>query len=404
MATIRPVQLIDNLQLRRIQASQSPPSLRLLHQLQPLSPNKHANQQMYHCTYTDWPVGSSVTLIAMLLLLFLAQQTLHVTNLNDSGPGSLRQVIQSATAPSNIVFDTAGTIVLKSPLSIRKPNLTIDGSTAPAPGITLTGWNMIIDQTHHVVIRQLRIRPGDENCPAYQNDACTIPRSSDVLIDHVSASWSIDEVLSVVHSNNVRVQWSIIAESLNQSCHQKGSHGYGSLIRYGDGVVTFHHNLYAHNRSRNPRVGDNIQLNCINNVFYNYGFSGGQASYSGPAEEGIIKINYLGNYTLPGPSTAANRKDRTFEGGSPNTRIHQGGNFLDGRPASLGAFKGKFTFEEKSFPLPTLTIDPAPKAFNYVLEQAGANLHRDPIDTRIVNDVRNKTGAVVDKPSSKLAQ
>jgi pectate lyase len=340
----------------------------------------------------------------MLLLLFLAQQTLHVTNLNDSGPGSLRDTIQSVAAPSNIVFDTAGTIELKSTLVIGKPNLTIDGSTAPAPGITITGWNVIVDKTHHVTIRQLHIRPGDQNCPANQNDAFTVSRSTDVLIDHISASWSIDEVLSVVHSDRVTVQWSIIAESLNKSCHAKGAHGYGSLIRYGDGTVTFHHNLFAHNRSRNPRVGDNIQLNFLNNVIYNYGYSGGQATYTGPAEEGITKINYLGNCTLPGPSTDPKRRDRTLEGGSTNTHIHQDGNYLDGRPAGAKAFVGEYTFEERPFPLQGLFVEPAEKACFAVLGQAGANIHRDPIDSRIVNDVKNRTGAVVDKPSSKLSQ
>jgi len=345
-------------------------------------------------------------LYSQILTMGTGAETYSVVDLQDAGPGSLRYGIESARSPRTIVFETSGEIRLSKPLKISHPNLTIDGESAPDPGITITGWNVAVTNTHRVTIRYLRFRPGDINCPKLQDDAVTVDRSHDILIDHVSASWSIDEVLSVVHSGRVTVQWSIIAESLNQSCHLKGAHGCGSLIRYGDGQVTFHHNLFAQNRSRNPRIGDNIQLNFINNVIYNYGFKGGQATYTGPASEGITRINYIANYTIAGPSTDPGRRARTFNGGSTNTYIHQSGNLIDGNlnhqrdgiDTGWQAFTGQFTKQTDPFPGKSPPAEPATKAYEQVLQSAGASRHRDPTDLRILNDLRNDTGAILDKP------
>ncbi|MEO6390933.1 MAG: pectinesterase family protein [Pyrinomonadaceae bacterium] len=141
----------------------------------------------------------------------------HVTNLNDSGAGSLRNGIQSATGPRTIVFDLAGTIYLDSQLIINKPFLTLAGQTAPGDGITVAGFTSVVNNTQHVVIRYMRFRGGDIRCPAMQGDALWVDNSKDVIIDHVSASWSIDESLSVTDSDRVTVQWSMITESLNLS-------------------------------------------------------------------------------------------------------------------------------------------------------------------------------------------
>ncbi|HEX8369386.1 MAG TPA: pectinesterase family protein [Pyrinomonadaceae bacterium] len=334
----------------------------------------------------------------------------RVTNLNDAGAGSLRSGIQTATGPRTIVFDVSGTIYLNSRLSINKSFITIAGQTAPGDGITIAGWTTTVDSAQHVIIRYLRFRSGDIRCSSgMEGDSLWVDNSRDVMIDHVSASWSIDESLSVTDSDRVSVQWSFITESLNLSCHPEGRHGYGSLIRYGSGRVSYHHNLYAHHFSRNPRVGDNITFDFVNNVVYDWG---NDASYSGAASEGITKINYVGNYLVAGPNTPANRRTRAFNGGSVNTWIYQSGNLHDGNVNGVrdGAntgwamFVGSYT--QQSSPLDLtgnapenslvdIFAEDAETAYNRVLQLAGSSVRRDSVDARIVSDVQNETGALI---------
>jgi pectate lyase len=325
----------------------------------------------------------------------------HVTNLDDSGPGSLRSGIQTAVGPRTIVFDVAGTIELRSRLPIDRPYLTLAGDTAPDAGITVTGWTTSVANTHDVVVRHLRFRPGDANCPAFQDDALNVVRSTDVLIDHVSTSWSIDETLSVTYSDRVTVQWSIIAESLNDSCHEKGSHGYASLLRW-NGDVAFHHNLFTHHNSRVPRVGDDTSLNFVNNVLYDWGMRPG---YSGPEGEGSTRINYVGNYAIAGPSTTPSRRSIVFVGGSPETQIYQQGNLIDanlngyrdGTDTGWAMFAGSYTPAPTRFDFPPVAADDADATYERVLAEAGASPARDSVDERIVEDVRTESGRIIDR-------
>jgi len=320
----------------------------------------------------------------------------HVTNLNDSGAGSLREGIRTATGPRTIVFDMAGTINLVSRLNINKSFLTIAGQTAPGDGVTVGGHSTVVSG-NNVVVRYLRFRVGDTNCPAIQDDALWVDKTSDVILDHVSASWSVDETLSVTESNRVSVQWSFITESMKNSCHEKGAHGYGSLIRYGTGQVTYHHNLYAHHDSRNPRVGDNIGLDFVNNVIYDWG---GESSYSGPAEEGSPRVNYVGNYLVAGPMTASS-KLRAFSSGGVTTQIYQSNNLIDGDKDGVrdGAnnewamFIGSYTKREPArFEFAQVSTHDAPTAYELVLKTAGNSLKRDSVDERVAGEVRSGTG------------
>jgi pectate lyase len=181
-------------------------------------------------------------------------KVLFVTHLNDSGPGSLRAACEAA-GPRIVIFRVSGTIALKTPIVVRQPYLTVAGQTAPGDGICLRDQPFAI-ATHDVVVRHIRSRLGDES--AQEQDAFGVLHGSrDVVIDHVSATWSIDEALSLSGNNqNITIQWCLIGESLRQSKHAKGAHGYGSLAR-ANGPVTFHHNLWIHNDARNPRLGDN---------------------------------------------------------------------------------------------------------------------------------------------------
>ncbi|HEX8145161.1 MAG TPA: pectinesterase family protein [Pyrinomonadaceae bacterium] len=322
----------------------------------------------------------------------------HVTNLNDSGAGSLREGIRTASGPRTIVFDVSGTIYLNSRLSISKSFLTLAGQTAPGEGITIAGWPTVISNANNVIVRYMRFRVGDINCPAVQDDAFWVDRSTDVIVDHVSASWSVDETLSVTESDRVTVQWSMITESMRNSCHEKGAHGYGSLIRYGSGLITYHHNLYSHHDSRNPRVGDNIGLDFVNNVIYDWGI---KAGYSGAIEEGTTRVNYVGNYLVAGPNTPTGNRTKAFEGGSVNTQIYQSNNMVDsnlngardGADLDWAAIIGAFTKRQPGrFEFAQVQTDAAATAYERVLTTAGHSLSRDAVDTRIVAEVRSEGG------------
>jgi pectate lyase len=182
-----------------------------------------------------------------------------VSNINDSGEGSLREGIQSATGPRTIVFAVSGLIKLKSTLKVDKDYITIAGQTAPGDGICLRDACFQIS-ADHVIVRYIRSRLGDE--AGREADAISITSGYNIIMDHCSASWSVDECFSCSTGDkdkidSVTVQWSIISEALNNSIHEKGSHSYGALIRgcYG-AKYSYHHNLFAHNRSRNPRPGN----------------------------------------------------------------------------------------------------------------------------------------------------
>ncbi len=336
--------------------------------------------------------------------------TYHVTNLNDTGAGSLRNGISTATGARTIVFDVSGTIYLNSRLNINKSFITIAGQTAPGDGITIAGWTTTVTGAQHVIIRYLRFRTGDIRCAnGMEGDSLWVDNSKDVMIDHVSASWSIDESLSVTDSDRVSVQWSFITESLNLSCHPEGRHGYGSLIRYGSGRISFHHNLYAHHFNRNPRVGDNITLDFVNNVIYDWGTD---ASYSGAATEGITKVNYIGNYLVAGPNTPVSKRTRAFSGGSVNTWIYQNGNVIDsnvngvrdGTNTGWAMFVGNYTQQTSPLdlqsiggenPLVDINAESAETAYTKVLNTAGSSRPRDAVDTRIASETTNETGAFI---------
>ena len=328
----------------------------------------------------------------------------HVTNLNDDGPGSLRYGTRASHR--TIVFDVSGTISLASDLRINRSYLTIAGQTAPGDGITLMGRLTSVGSTHDVEIRFLRFRAGDTNCPDFQDDSFHFRETTMSIVDHVSASWSIDEVLSTTYGTNITVQWSMIADALNDSCHEKGKHGYGSLIRYGDGAISYHHNLYANNYSRNPRLGDNITLDFVNNVVANWGILPGYSADDTADNPGGFtnKLNYAGNYLIAGSNTVL--VSTAFDGGSPTTTIFQSGNFidsnlngnLDGANTGWGMFSGLFTQTGSAFamPAPAVTQHSAPEAYERVLAFVGATAtKRDLVDSNIVRNVRAQTGHII---------
>jgi pectate lyase len=338
---------------------------------------------------------------------------LIVTNLADSGPGSLREVCMTK-GPRIVVFRVAGTIALKSDLSVREPYLTIAGQTAPGDGICLRDATFGV-ATHDVVIRYLRCRLGDVT--SREADSLDVLNgSSNVVIDHCSATWSIDECLSLSGNNqNITVQWCLIGESLNHSKHSKGDHGYGSLAR-ANGPVTFHHNLWLHNNSRNPRMGDNYgrgtnfpTFDVRNNVIYDYG---GTAS---GLTQGKLNINYVGNYIRPGPSSKARTpitigpksdiqffiRENIVDGNDAftqdNTRFFSAVEFEETNSDGGKAMKLEVRTVDQPFDAPHITTVPAKYLLEYMLPKVGASLpKRDSVDARLIEDVRNRTGKIID--------
>jgi len=341
-------------------------------------------------------------------------QVLFVTNLHDAGEGSLRAAVET-DGPRTVIFQVSGTIVLESTLAIKKPYITIAGQTAPGDGICLKDRGLAI-AADHVIVRYLRCRPGDNT--ESEPDAISIGAGQNIIVDHCSASWAVDETLSAStrgNLGNLTVQWCIIAESLNESSHHKGAHGYGSLIRGGWGNgYTFHHNLYAHHRARLPRPGnyndrtkdpDGLTLDFRNNVIYNWG--GDAAGYNADGSNGtnsITRMNFVGNYYKSGPDS---RRTLAFSESSPSAQAYFAGNAMDGRipddPWSLVVFSG-FADEalegyQRSTPIPVAPVDTddAMAAYERVLADAGATLpQRDSVDTRVVAGARKGTGRIID--------
>jgi pectate lyase len=295
-------------------------------------------------------------------------------------------------------------ITLQSPLDIRGPFLTIAGQTAPGDGIAIRGAQVSI-QTHDVIVRSLRFRPGDI-AKAEADTLNIVGDSHDVIVDHCSASWSVDEALSPSGGiRNITVQWSIIAEALNHSIHSKGAHGYGSLVR-AIGGVTLHHNLWAHNSARNPRLGDNYGrepwpiFDVRNNVIYDYG-----EMASGMTGD-RLSVNYVANYVRPGPSSNRSRGIVVLTDTASATYFVEG-NVADGLPGRRNDATWFDRTEKDGRPLVTIVAQPFPappvrttsaeEALEAVLADAGATRpRRDAVDARIVRSVRERTGSVID--------
>ena len=228
----------------------------------------------------------------------------HVTTLDDgTQEGTFRWACNKSGART-IVFDVSGTIHLTSELRIRNGNVTIAGQTAPGDGICVADYPFVIS-CPNIIIRYMRFRLGNEalksNPNAHEGDGLGGMDGQRIMIDHCSVSWSIDECLSVYGSKNITVQWCIVSQSLVNSGHSKGNHGYGG--NWGGSGASYHHNLLAHHVSRTPRLGPrqstqtDERMDMRNNVIYNWA---GNGCYGG---EGM-NVNIVNNYYKPGPATS----------------------------------------------------------------------------------------------------
>jgi hypothetical protein len=330
----------------------------------------------------------------------------QVTNLNDNGPGSLRYGI-ALSGPRIIVFRVSGTIHLLSELQIKNPNITIAGQTAPGDGITLADYPLKID-ADNVIVRFLRSRLGD----VYQleSDAFDCHEQNGVIVDHCSFSWSIDECASFYSNTNFIMQWCIISESLYDSYHSKGRHGYGGI--WGGDHATMHHNLFAHHTSRNPRFngaryngGWNEQVDYRNNVIYNWGFNSAYGAEPSDIDGNKASYNLVNNYYKYGPATSASVRSRIIQPdpqdaitGAGYSYFYVDGNYVYGNSAisadnwNGGVSVSAAVIDEIKLDEPvafdSITQQPAEMAYEHVLAWTGCVLPgRDPVDNRIINEV-----------------
>lgn len=341
-------------------------------------------------------------------------QVCYVTTTEDiTTPGSLRYALNQ-TGPRIILFKTSGTIKLKSALRITIGNVTIAGQTAPGDGICIRDYPVTIE-SDNVIIRFIRFRLGDES--NQEADALGGRFHKNIIIDHCSMSWSVDECVSFYQNVNFTLQWCLISESLRNSVHDKGPHGYGGI--WGGRNASFHHNLLAHHDSRNPRLGEvggdvfalTDLVDLRNNVIYNWQ---GNSCYGGEA----MNANIVNCYYKPGPATTKTERiiaiDKNIETGNAVSNIwgkfYIGGNYMS---ASVRATNDNWTygvysqFHSKYGVVPevekielkllsplnsfSVTTHTAQKAYDKVLEFAGASLKRDTVDKRIIHDVSTGT-------------
>lgn len=335
-----------------------------------------------------------------------------VTKLTDDGSeGTLRYALNQK-GPRYVIFKTGGTIYLESPLKIKEGNVTIAGQTAPGDGITVANYETFVG-ADNVIIRYMRFRMGDQK--NFEGDALGARFIKNLMVDHSSMSWSTDETVSIYNNENTTLQWCVIAESLRNSAHQKGAHGYGGIA--GGKFASFHHNIYAHHDSRNPRLGEyagsKFALTDLtdfrNNVIYNWGHNN---IYGG---EGM-NVNIVNNYYKPGRATKTKERIVAIDKNEkPETEVYNiwgkyyiNGNVIEENPEvskdnwTEGVFaqiKATYNITEKDknalkinqpHDIQNNVKTDSPKdAYDKILNIGGASLVRDAVDLHVLKDVKN---------------
>ena len=330
-------------------------------------------------------------------------RVIKVTNLNDGGPGSLRAAVE-AEGPRTVVFDVGGKIVLESKLVVRNPFLTIAGQTAPGKGICIANYNLGLLGTHDVVIRFLRVRPGDTSGETL--DGMGMASTDHSIFDHCSISWTQDESFSSRGARNITLQRTLISEALNIAGHKKyeagKQHGYAASIS-GD-IGSFHHNLLAHCSGRNWSLAGGLdqasrhagRLDIRNNVVYNWGHR--------TTDGGARQVNFVNNYYKPGPASDVFHvlmAEREAVPAFGPQEYFVAGNVMEGRYGADEPLAG--VFERRGEPHKNfivaepffdsfVTTHTAEQARDDVLADVGCNVPvLDEHDRRVIEEVRQGT-------------
>lgn len=357
---------------------------------------------------------------------------IEVTNLNDSGSGSFRQAVEAESGPRIVVFKVGGLLSPASEISIKNPFITIAGQTAPGDGIAISGVKLAI-KTHDVIIRGLKSRVGID--PNRQSDpdgigtlASTSQEVYNVIIDHNSITWAIDENASTYDgssnhdkTHDITFSWNILAEGLYCSTHSseplkcgptssQNAHSMGFLLGDFSKNISLHHNLLASNHGRNPLIHGGTTSEIINNVIYNWGEGPTNVSDGNNTGQPII-TNIIGNYYQPTVASKIRQNEQRgiyVKCGTPAaSKIFVKANIGPGRLTDTGDEWSAVTFESgcdlsgvktNASALATtggVTVSPTMEAYDLVLNQAGAySPNRDTTDQRIVNYVRNNISPV----------
>ena len=337
-------------------------------------------------------------------------RVIAVTNLNDSGPGSFRAACE-ASGRRIVVFRVGGTITLDSKVKIESPYITIAGQSAPGGGICLRTVNdetPLSVKTHDVVMRYIRIRAGSGVTPEGSDTKDAFEMKSkdahDIVIDHCSFTWGVDETVSTYSSDggkvrNVTLQYNIIADGLDCNTHIEGCHSKGLILQYAE-RFSMHHNLFANNGARSPLILSG-EMDLVNNVVYNWKGSAVKIEN----RYGDVFLNYVNNYLIPGEDS-----DLTEYGVQVKTagvNLYLKGNIATHtRPNNsypedaIVNYRKPATVVNNRYNFPAITTTSALQAYEDVLNNVGANLPKiDRVDRDIINGVSNKTGRIIDYPS-----
>ncbi len=341
-------------------------------------------------------------------------KVIKVTNLNDSGEGSLRAACEESGARI-VIFDVGGTINLSSSITINNDDITIAGQSAPSNsgGVTISGASIRIFASN-VIFRYLRIRVGDGgyknangtvvggNSDDYDGLSLFGSRGGDNMIfDHCSISWAIDENIGMAGRltdplENVTIQNCIISEALNSSHHDKGAHSKGALIGLNAQKITFYQNLLAHNSERNIRSGGGNSFEMINNVVYNFGYASGISSGN------VFAV--IGNYYKSGADGAKSSNpqmidyitDSDYSLNTTKSYISDNVFVVPGNSVEYDATYNSVM--QSSPPISSNIVATGPAvALEDVLGNSGAKVpHVDAVDERILSEFRNGTGRIID--------
>lgn len=350
-------------------------------------------------------------------------QVIAVTNLNDSGPGSLRTAIETS-GPRTIVFKVSGYITLQSSLNIKNPNITIAGQTAPGDGITLRGNGNdvapLLVQTNNVIIRGIRIRVGKGGNKGVNGDAVTMTNGANIIFDHCSFSWATDEIINPYGASKITFQNCVFSEALMYSSHAYSTdissssyyqpHSMGMLVGNGSTEITLFNNIFAHNNQRNPLIGGDSdagsKFEFVNNVIYNWGDFGTVISKPSPTY-----INLINNWHINGPNSNKTRYPLNI---GTTTIAYVRNNINVKRPntassewSAIGTMNTPFNsiasassqslvpfdYPLKDYPTVNVTT-----VLDNLAKSVGAFV-KDAVDTRIITNIYNRTGSLINDPS-----
>lgn len=341
---------------------------------------------------------------------------IRVTNTNADGSGSLKACVD-ASGPRVCVFEVSGTITLPDDLTLRNRYITIAGQTAPSPGITLRGAGLLV-KTSDVLVQHIRVRPGDaaggeppSNRDALKIEAPSTAPISNVVIDHCTFTWSVDEIASAwQYWNNISLLNNIFAEPLHESIHPEGKHGFGVLIGPVDGNATLAGNLFADMQSRNPMTAATRTV-IVNNLIYNWGNTAIDLQSRGDVTQNSV----VGNVFLRGPDTAGSYAPIGLRADAsklqPGAKVFLSDNLAPGMTSTadawassiVGSIYGTLTlanFKSTSplaWPASMTTLPTSEHVVReHVLKYSGARpADRDAVDSRIISQTRAGTGRII---------